>query len=126
MSVNGRDFLIVADKCFELENETGYRSSISRSYYGFYHETCSILTCCPPTTHDGVVHYLLNDARRKGEPYDLMSLVQLGAVLQQQKIKRKKADYELGSSVTESEAASAICVVKKMLAKIDEMKSMVA
>ncbi|WP_080183406.1 hypothetical protein, partial [Salmonella enterica] len=92
----------------------------------FYHETCGLLTCCPPTTHDGVVQYLTSDARRKGEPYELMSLIQLGAVLKQQKMKRKRADYDLTETILQTEASSSISAVNKMLDKIAEMKSQAA
>lgn len=123
MSIEGKDFLLASTKCLELNNEPGFRSAISRSYYGFYHEVCGLLTCCPPTTHDGVVQYLLTDSRRKGEPYALMALIQLGAVLKQQKTKRKRADYELSETVIATEANSSIAAVDKMITKIFEMKS---
>lgn len=55
-----------------------------------------------------------------------MSLIQLGAVLKQQKMKRKIADYELSAAVSQVEAASSITVVDKMLAKIAEMKTQAA
>lgn len=126
MSIKGREFISAAVKCLELESEVGYRSSVSRAYYGFYHEVCSTLTCCPPTTHDGVIQYLGSDARRKSEPYELMSLIQLGAVLKQQKTKRKKADYELDETVTFEEAKASVATVEKMLTKIDDMKLKVA
>ncbi|WP_145525334.1 hypothetical protein [Yersinia rohdei] len=123
MSIKGKDFLKASHKCLELSSEVGYRSAISRAYYGLYHEVCGLLTCCPPTTHDGVVQYLTTDARRKDEPYELLSLVQLGAVLKQQKTKRKCADYELNKTVTDIEANSSLVVVQKMLDKIDAMKT---
>lgn len=123
MSIQGKDFIDASRACLDTKSESGFRSAISRAYYAMYHETCCILTCCPPTTHDGVVKYLTSDARRKGEPYELMSLTQLGAVLKQQKIKRKRADYELAETITQTEAEGSISVVDKMLTKIAEMKS---
>lgn len=122
MSILGKDIISAANKCMELSCEVGYRSAISRAYYALYHETCSILTCCPPTTHEGVIQYLLSDARRKNEPHDLMSLIQLGAVLRQQKAKRKLSDYDLDEPVAESEATSSINAVDKILKKIEEMR----
>lgn len=122
MSILGKDFITAANKCMELSSETGYRNAISRAYYALYHETCSILTCCPPTTHEGVVQYLLSDARRKNEPYELMVLVQLGAVLKQQKVKRKRSDYDLNDTIIESEAISSITTANKLIEKIYEIK----
>lgn len=126
MSIQGKDFIITSRKLLISGSETDFRSAISRAYYALYHETCDILTCCPPTTHEGVVQYLTTDARRKSEPYEFLSLVQLGAVLKQQKTKRKRADYQLGETVLESESISSVAVVEKMLLKINEMKSQAA
>ncbi|EAC1462167.1 hypothetical protein ACLADH_003126 [Escherichia coli] len=126
MSIQGKEFIDASRACLDTGIESGFRSAISRAYYAFYHETCGLLTCCPPTTHDGVVQYLISDARRKDEPYELMSLIQLGAVLKQQKMKRKRADYDLTETILQTEASSSIAVVNKMLDKIAEMKSQVA
>ena len=114
MSIKGKDFLDASKHCVELTCEAGYRSAISRAYYALYHEICLTLKKCPPTTHEGVVLYLTTDARRHDEPYEFMSLVQLGAILKQQKIKRKKADYELTETILESEAKSSISVIDIM------------
>lgn len=126
MSIQGKEFIRAAQASMSSDCEAGFRSAISRAYYAMYHETCGILTCCPPTSHDGVVQYLTTDARRKSEPYELMSLVQLGAVLKQQKTKRKRADYQLAEDISSSEANASLSAVEKMLAKIDAMKISVA
>ncbi|HGJ5884617.1 hypothetical protein [Arsenophonus sp.] len=123
MSIQGRDFLHHAKDFVNMSCEAGFRSATSRSYYALYHEVCSILQHCPPTTHDGVLNYLTRDTRRNAEPFDKMSLIQLGAVLGQQKTKRKKADYELDDDFLEIEAKSSIAVVEKMINKIDELKN---
>ncbi|EDQ2625860.1 hypothetical protein ZG05_004388 [Salmonella enterica subsp. enterica] len=126
MSIQGKDFIDASRICLAAGSESGFRSAISRAYYALYHETCGILTCCPPTTHDGVVQYLTSDARRKNEPYEMMSLIQLGAILKQQKTKRKRADYELAETILQTEAISSVSVVDKMLEKIAQMKSQAA
>lgn len=122
MSIQGKDILLVAESCVESADEHFARSAISRAYYALYHETCSILKCCPPTTHDGVVQYLLTDARRRSEPYELMDLIRIGAVLKQQKEKRKAADYDLSAEITQTEAASSVDAVRKILGKISEIR----
>ncbi|QDX29566.1 hypothetical protein [Dickeya poaceiphila] len=126
MSIKGKDFVSAAKSCLDSGTESGLRSAISRAYYAFYHETCGILTHCPPTTHDGVVEYLTKDARRKNEPFEFIALVQLGAVLKQQKMQRKRADYKLDETISASEAITSIAVVERMLAKIEEMKAKAA
>lgn len=125
MSINGRDFITAAEKCLELNEESGIRSCISRSYYGMYHEVCNLLTNCPPTSHEGVISYLAGDARRKQEPYTPISLTQLSAILKQQKTKRKLADYDLNYNFTKLEAESSLEVGKKMIKKVDELKNSV-
>lgn len=122
MSIQGKDFIDISRACLATNCEAGFRSAVSRAYYALYHEVCGVLTCCPPTTHDGVIQYLMSDARRKNEPYALMSLIQLGAVLKQQKAKRKLADYRLSETVLPADAAASIAVVDKMLIKIAEMR----
>ncbi|HDK6344392.1 hypothetical protein [Klebsiella quasipneumoniae] len=122
MSIQGKDIFLVAESCAKSGDEHFSRSAISRAYYALYHETCSLLKACPPTTHDGVVQYLLTGSRRRGEPYDLMDLIRIGAVLKQQKEKRKAADYALDMEITQAEAASSVDAVRKILAKIAEIK----
>lgn len=122
MSIQGKDILLVAESCLSTVDEHFSRSAISRAYYALYHETCTILKHCPPTTHDGVVQYLLTDSRRKSEPYELMDLIRIGAVLKQQKEKRKAADYALDMDITHGEANSSIDAVRKILDKINEIK----
>ncbi|MDU5474030.1 MULTISPECIES: hypothetical protein [unclassified Pantoea] len=123
MSIQGKDILLVAESCADKAEEHFSRSAISRAYYALYHEACSILQNCPPTTHDGVVQYLLTDSRRKAEPYELMDLIRIGAVLKQQKEKRKAADYDLALHITQTEATSSVNAVRKILDKISEIRS---
>lgn len=122
MSITGRDFLEAAEKSLDDLVESSNRSAISRAYYAFYHEVCAVLTNCPPTSHEGVINYLLTDHRRKEEPYLLRELTQLGVLLKQQKTKRKQADYDLSSTISRVDAESSICTVRKMIQKLDSMR----
>lgn len=122
MSILGRDFIDAAEKCLDDSFESANRSAISRAYYGFYHEVCNLLTCCPPTTHEGVIRYLLEDHRRKLEPFEIIDLTQLGTLLKQQKAKRKLADYDLAETVRKVDAEQSISTVKRMIKKIDALK----
>ncbi|WP_312544864.1 hypothetical protein [Pantoea eucalypti] len=122
MSIHGKDIFAVAEHCVQHADEHFSRSAISRAYYALYHETCAILKHCPPTTHDGVVQYLLTGTRRKSEPYELMDLIRIGAVLKQQKEKRKAADYALDVEIKHAEARSSVDAVRKILEKISEIK----
>jgi len=122
MTIQGKHFFKAAEFCLEDSEESSHRSAISRAYYALYHETCSILEHCPPFNHDGVVQYLLHDSRRNKERHEILSLTQIGAVLLQQKIKRKRADYELNENVSFDEAKSSLAAVDKILSKIQSMR----
>lgn len=121
MSVSGDDFFKFANDCMQYDTEIAYRNAIGRSYYGLYHEVCSILKNCPETTHQGVAEYLLYRSWKGNEDYDKFDLKCLGTMLQQQHSKRKWADYDLSGSITKSEAIESIRVVEKMMNKIKLM-----
>lgn len=119
MSVTAKDFLDLA-KCnlSGSDSEIEIRNCISRSYYSLYHLTCSSLSHCPPTTHQGVIDYLFSPSERKKESIDQSTLISVGAVLRQQKIKRHLADYELDKDVYKSEAESSVIVIEKTIKKL--------
>lgn len=122
MSITSKDFLSVAENSLTMGNEAGYRGCISRSYYGLFHATLDMLCCCPNTTHAGLIDYLLVGNDRKSEPYKLMDLIKVGAVLRQQKTKRKIADYDLSMDVPETEAKMSLSVSAKLIEYINNMK----
>lgn len=122
MSIISKDFLSVAENSLKMDDEAGYRSCISRSYYGLFHATLDMLRHCPDTTHAGLIDYLLVGRDRKGEPYKLMDLIKVGAVLKQQKTKRKIADYDLNMDVPEMEARLSLRVSADLVEYIHKMK----
>lgn len=122
MSITSKDFLSVAENSLIMGNEAGYRGCISRAYYGLFHATLDMLCCCPNTTHAGLIDYLLVGNDRKSEPYKLMDLIKVGAVLRQQKTKRKIADYDLSIDVPETEAKLSLSVSAKLIEYINNMK----
>lgn len=121
MSMNCNDFLAVAKFELSMESEPGYRACISSAYYGLYHKASGLLVHCPATTHAGLIDYLLRGTERKQEPWELMDLISIGAVLNQQKIKRKMADYDLSVDVSKTESQSSLDVADKYIKKIDAM-----
>lgn len=122
MSITSKDFLSVAENSLAMGNEAGYRGCISRAYYGLFHATLDMLCCCPNTTHAGLIDYLLVGNDRKREPYKLMDLIKVGAVLRQQKMKRKIADYDLNMDVPETEARLSLSVSAGLIEYINKMK----
>lgn len=122
MAITSKDFLSVAENSLAMGNEAGYRSCISRSYYGLLHSTLDMLRYCPNTTHAGLIDYLLVGSDRKSEPYNLMDLIKVGAVLRQQKTKRKIADYDLNMDVPETEAKLSLSASSKLVEFTHEMK----
>ncbi|MTC24929.1 MULTISPECIES: hypothetical protein [unclassified Providencia] len=120
MSVNPKDFLTLAKSNISANSgEMEYRNCISRAYYSLYHSACNSLEHCPPTTHQGVISYLLSPSERKKEKTDQMTLMSVGAVLKQQIIKRHMADYELEKDIHRSEAESSLMAVEKTIKKLD-------
>lgn len=120
MSVTAKDFLCLAKSNLSgNSSEIEIRNCISRSYYSLYHVTCSSLSHCPPTSHQGVINYLFSPAERKKEPINQNTLMSVGAVLRQQKIKRHMADYELDKDVYKSEAESSVMVIEKTIKKLE-------
>ncbi|QZY66059.1 hypothetical protein K7H99_08535 [Providencia rettgeri] len=121
MSVSAKDFLTLAkSNLSEHSGEIEYRNCISRSYYSLYHAACKSLEHCPPTTHQGVISYLLSPTERKKETIAPLVLMSVGAVLKQQIIKRHMADYELDKDIYKSEAESSLLVIEKTIKKLDK------
>lgn len=103
--VTGDDFLKLAQHCLSAGCESGYRSCISRVYYGMFHETLSYLSSVPNYSsnhHASLIGYMTTPAQHKGEPYDSKRLRVLGYNLKQQRDARNEADYHL-KEVTVSE-----------------------
>lgn len=98
MSVASNDFIKVAQACLEQETEAGYRSCISRAYYGMFHEAMASLTCVPNFSsnhHGNLIGYMTNQAECKPEPYDARALKLLGYNLKQLRDARNEADYHI-------------------------------
>lgn len=125
MAVNGQLFLDFAMKAIAAGDEISFRNGISRAYYAMYHETRSTLTAVPnfaQSPHDGLIKYLRGQACRGDEPFEQGQLRSLASILEQQKGKRHKADYDLTDDVGEDMAKEAILFAEKLFKKCQEMK----
>lgn len=119
MSISPNDFILIATDDLKYNTESRDRNCISRSYYGLYHKAFNSMRHCLPTSHSGLIEYLNQPYNRKQEcQYDDMQLIQLGAILKQQKRKRQKADYKLDEEVTRTEAESSLGVCSKIMEKL--------
>ncbi|CDH23946.1 hypothetical protein [Xenorhabdus bovienii] len=124
MSILPREYLDSAKEMIDQNaDEIVFRNCISRSYYGLYHSICAFLKHCPPTTHEGVITYLMSPSERKKENIDQMLLISLGAVLKQQKIKRHRADYDLLADVDFNDADTSILASEKIIDKMSSNQS---
>ncbi|HEH9405095.1 TPA: hypothetical protein SIA26_002602 [Aeromonas bestiarum] len=98
MSATSEQILETARLCQSENNESGFRSAISRAYYSMLHESIGSLTALPNFTHEhhkNTVGYMLNPAECKSEPYPTNTLKSLAYVLKQCRDARNEADYDL-------------------------------
>lgn len=121
MSITSSDLIDVAKKCITFQSESGFRTSISKSYYAVYHSVCELLQNGPSASHQGVIDYLQGDAQRGSEKYSPKELKALSFVLSNLKGQRKIADYYLNDNVEKDKASVAIRTAEKALERIVNM-----
>ncbi|HBM3072759.1 TPA: hypothetical protein LVM72_005284 [Klebsiella michiganensis] len=110
MSVNSTNFIETALCCMNSETESGYRSCISRAYYGMFHEAMTSLTCVPAYSmnhHTSLISYMTNASECKLEPYDKHKLKVMGYNLKQMRDARNEADYHISEVTVSREMAEA-------------------
>ncbi|HHR6392174.1 hypothetical protein AB7185_07110 [Providencia rettgeri] len=119
MSISPNDFISIATDDLTYNTEARDRNCISRAYYGLYHKAFDSMKHCLPTSHSGLIEYLNQPYNRKQESqYKDMQLIQLGAVLKQQKRKRQKADYKLNEEVARTEAEASLIACNKIMSAL--------
>lgn len=126
MSVASAEILSSAERCFAEACEMGYRNSISRAYYAFYHEVKANLTGLPAYTrdhHSGLISYLKNKSESNSEPYDPLTLKSMAYKLEQQRLARNEADYDLAScQIDKARAEHSLYVVRTVFSQWQKMK----
>ncbi|HFI1945776.1 TPA: hypothetical protein ACOEXB_004376 [Yersinia enterocolitica] len=126
MPISSLEFLSSAEVCLSEQCEMGYRNSISRGYYALYHEIKENLTCLPAYTrdhHSSLIKYLRNKAENKLEPYDPAKLKSMAYKLEQQRLARNEADYDLSScKVNQKMAEQSMIEVKSIFSEWQQMK----
>lgn len=108
MAVSSADFLSAATDCRAIGSEIGYRNCISRAYYGVYHAAIPVAQAhCPDLNSNSYMgdHQRLIERFMKAGSKEAK---RVGYVLQAMKVARHRADYDLGVSVSESEADQAL------------------
>lgn len=125
--IAGNDVLQVAQHCSLMACEAGYRSCISRAYYGVFHETLASLVAIPNYSsnhHANLIGYMTTPSEHKSEPYDSRTLKVLGYNLKQQRDCRNEADYHLTEvTVSEDMAKASLEAANLYLSKWEELKS---
>lgn len=108
--------------------EAGFRSSVSRSYYGFYHvslEYADSVSVPPVSDVSGPVHATLGayyHTHMHPDKQSRLNMKQIGYSLKQLHELRCRADYRLAETVTHSDAeamyhrcASKIALVQQLM-----------
>lgn len=127
MPVECNDFLKMAKSSLEHDDdESGYRNSVSRSYYCMYHLASSLINKRNIPRYDGkkskyvkggvhakMIHYLTVDACNH-EPYEASKLRKIGLMLKVNKRLRTVADYELDKTVTKLQAQDVMLQAAEM------------
>ena len=130
MPTGSADFLEAADRCFAENTEIGYRNAVSRGYYALYHEIKANLTALPNFSrdhHTNMISYLKNKSQNKLEPYDPQKLKSMAYKLEQQRLARNEADYDLASnSINKEMAEQSLIEVKSIFSDWQQMKSDIA
>lgn len=117
MTTKAAEILKVAEECFSLANEPGYRSCISRAYYGMFHETMSCLQSVPDYSsnhHSNLIGYMTTPAENKSEPFNSKTLKILGYNLRQMRDSRNEADYNLSDVTISQEVAQSVLESAKL------------
>lgn len=127
MPITSSEFLSSAERCFAEDSEVGYRNTISRAYYALYHEIKENLTSLPAYTkdhHSSLISYLKNKSENKLEPYDPLSLKSMAYKLEQQRLARNEADYDLAScAIDKAMAQQSLLEVKTIFSQWEKMKT---
>ncbi|WP_439291722.1 MULTISPECIES: HEPN domain-containing protein [Rahnella] len=117
MATTSNDILNTARLCMSKNDESGYRSAISRAYYSMLHEAMSSLTHLPNFSHEhhkNTAGYMSNPAECKNEPYPKPSLKSLAYILKSQRDARNEADYDLkGVTVSQEMAQDVIEIAEE-------------
>ncbi|EMO5815999.1 HEPN domain-containing protein [Raoultella planticola] len=110
MCVNSIDFVSAARLCLNHGDEVGYRSCISRAYYGMFHEAMTSLTNVPAYSanhHGNLIGYMTTASECKNEPFDKHKLKVMGYNLKQMRDCRNEADYDITEVTVSKEMAEA-------------------
>lgn len=127
MSATSDQILDTARLCLSENNESGFRSAISRAYYSMLHESIGSLTALPNFSHEhhkNTVGYMSNPAECKSEPYPTNRLKSLAFVLKQWRDARNEADYDLANvTISKEMGQDAIEAAEIYFERWEQLKS---
>ena len=136
MSIDSDDFLVMAQSSMDnLDNEAGYRNTISRAYYSAYHMALSCITEKVIPSYNGkgsklvkggvhakFFHYLSNDADKDyAYPKEKLELISVKLKMAHQF--RVQADYRLNRNITKNDAMQAFISATELVKFISDMKT---
>jgi len=111
--MRGKDFFIFANTLHNSEIEAARRSSVSRAYYALYHHVreCLLSSGIPvsikPEEHERMTRYLKNSGIEK--------VKQVGEKMNDIRVKRNKADYELSDKSFNKMTCGLYCAMTENL-----------
>lgn len=108
MAIRSEDILDTASCLLLKDDEAGYRSCISRSYYGMYHKSIESLSCVPSYStnhHSNLIGYMTSSSECKLEACDPKALRLMGYNLKQMRDARNEADYRISEVTVSKEMA---------------------
>jgi hypothetical protein len=116
-----REFLNLADELRQRNGvEAALRTAVSRSYYALYnrlHQEISAVQALPttPDAHQLVVTHVSRCRH--------VNLQRVGTHLQNLKAERIRADYRIGTVLTEGESAVSVANAQKAFALLDALSA---
>ncbi len=114
--MDAKDFLSSAQQSVQGRQEVDYRNAASRGYYCAFHVCKTLLEKLPKQgivgdSHEKIIAELLSHSDN--------GLQKLGRQLEQAKILRHRADYQLSVKFTQYEARKSLTQVQRILATVE-------
>jgi|AGFS01.1.fsa_nt_gi hypothetical protein len=136
MPINSIEFVTIAqDNLDRNSGEIGFRTAVSRAYYGMYH-SCLELTGPVPRQHplNGVfkggshsrLAQFMTECAELISPVNNIEVRKLGVKLKMYHKYRCDADYELNKTVTRKSAEIVISETKNLVKLVSTVKSSAA
>jgi len=126
MSVTSSDFLISAQAHATGGDEMSHRNCISRAYYSVYHAAYPVAIAHLP---DPNKNFFMGEHERLSKRYRASSNAtakSIGYMLENMKAARHRADYDLGDTVSQSDATQVLANARRFAQQLAAFEQSVA